>query len=392
MNDLTKKTFLWGIVALVILRFVLVFLLMSNIPFTDMQDGGFRPNFGGSYFPDEVHYFELAKSLAKFSPVANVANVGYPLLLAPIIYFTGATGPENIAKIVFIIQAFLFFGLAIILVALISFEIFKNRKLALLTAALFTIYPYILFFILKLANFPRIIPAFHYQMWINIGADYLSAVLLYFGFYLFIKKYNSGGLNLFFASAVGAVIAAAALARVANILYLPLIFLILTLLKKYRESIGFGFAAFLVYLPQWIYNFYFFGSPLTYGYRIQELSGHGFETKILGGWFSFGNVLIFFERIWLNLPALIWIFPVLIIILALGFWQLFSPYGGALEGGKAEKHLAIILLFWALLNMGFYIFFVDAQSQLRYFIPAIPPLIILFIAGIIKIYEFCRSV
>ena len=367
---------------LVVLRFLMVILLINDIPFTDMRDNGFRPNFGGSYFPDEVHYFELADSFAKFSPVANVANIGYPLFLAPIIYFTGAVGPEDIAKIVFIIQAFLFFGLAIILVALIAKEIFKNGKLALLAALIFTLYPYLLFGVLKLANFARIIPAFHYQMWINIGADYLSAVLLYFGFYLFIKKYNSGGLNLFFASAIGAVIAAAALTRVANILYLPLIFLILTLLKKYRESIGFGLAAFIVYFPQWVYNFYFFGSPFTYGYRIQELSGHGFETKILGGWFSFNNVVIFFERIWLNLPALIWILPILVIILIFGFLKMF----------KQEKTLALILGFWTLLNIGFYIFFVDAQSQLRYFIPSILPLIILFIIGIIKLYEFRRYI
>lgn len=342
-----------------------------------MQMNGWRPNFGGSYWPDEIHYFELAQSFAKFSPVANVANLGYPLFLAPIVYSTGANSPVDIAKIVFIIQAFLFFSLAIILVALISFEILKSRKLSLTAAALFAAYPYILFFILKLANFPRAIPAFHYQMWINIGADYLSAVFLYLGFYLFIKKYNAGGLNLFFASVIGAVIAAAALVRVANILYLSLIFLILIWFKKYRTSIGFGAAAFLVYLPQWIYNFYFFGSPFTYGYRIKELSGHGLETKILGGWFSFNNVLIFFEKIWQNIPAFIWILPVLISVLIIGFWRLF----------KQQKIPALILIFWTLLNIGFYIFFVDAQSQLRYFIPSIPPLIILFILGLSASYE-----
>lgn len=382
MNDVTEKFFIWGIAGLIVLRFILVFLLMNNIPFTDMQAGGFRPNFGGSYFPDEVHYFELAQSFAKISPVANVANIGYPLFLAPIIYFAGAIGPEEIAKIVFIIQAFLFFSLAIIFVALLSFQILKNRKLALIAVALFTIYSYILLLILKLANFPRWIPAFHYQMWITVGADYSSAILLYSGFYLFIKKFNDDKINLFSAAAIGILLSTAALTRVANILYLPLIFLVLIWLKKYRESIIFGFAAFLVYLPQWVYNFYFFGSPFTYGYRIQELSGHGLETKVLGGWLSFNNVIIFFEKIWLNLPILIWILPIIIIILMLGFWKVF----------KQEKTLALVLLFWALLNIGFYIFFVDAQSQLRYFIPSIPPLIILFISGIIKIYGFRRFI
>ena len=380
MNDITKKTFLWGIVGLIILRFVLVILLVNNIPFTDIQVKSFRPNFGGSYFPDEIHYFELAQSFAKFSPIPSVANIGYPLFLAPIVYLTGADSPIDIAKIIFIIQAFLFFGLAIVLVALISFEVFKNKKLSLLAAGLFTIYPYALFGLLKLANFPRVIPAFHYQMWITIGADYLSAVLLYSGFYLFIKKFNDDKISFFSASAIGALLAIAALTRVANILYLPLIFLILIWLKKYHESISFSASAFLVYLPQWVYNFYFFRSPLTYGYRIQELSGHGLETKIIGGWLSFNNVEIFFERIWLHLPILVWILPILFIILILGFWRLLKP----------EKYPATILLFWILINVGFYIFFVDAQSQLRYFIPSIPPLLILLLAGIIKTYEFRR--
>ena len=378
MNDIGKKTFWWGIIGLVVLRFVLVFLLMNNIPFTDMRLDGFRPNFGDSYWPDEINYFNLAQSFAKFSPIANVANIGYSLFLAPIIYLTGAGGPVDIAKIVFIIQAFLFFSLAIILVAFMALEIFKKRNLAFIAAAIFAVYPYLLLAILKLADFPRWIPAFHYQMWITIGADYLSAILLYSGFYLFIKKFNDNKISLFLAAVIGALLTAAALTRVANVLYLPLIFLVLIWLKKYRESTGFGAAAFLVYLPQWVYNFYLFGSPFTYGYRIQELSGHGLETKIIGGWFSLNNVAIFFEKIWLNLPALIWILPILILILILGFWRFF----------KQEKHLAVVLGFWALLNIGFYIFFVASQSQLRYFIPAIPPLIVLFILGVIRIYEF----
>ena len=84
----------------------------------------------------------------------------------------------------------------------------------------------------------------------------------------------------------------------------------------------------------------------------------------------------------MNLPVLIWILPILVIILALGFWRMF----------KQEKNITLVLGFWALLNIGFYIFFVDAQSQLRYFIPSTPPLIILMLAGIIKIYEFSGKI
>jgi len=55
----------------------------------------------------------------------------------------------------------------------------------------------------------------------------------------------------------------------------------------------------------------------------------------------------------------------------MGFWKLF----------RQNKILSLILIFWALLDIGFYIFFIAAQSQLRYFIPSIPPLIILLISG-----------
>ncbi|MBU2082287.1 hypothetical protein KKH14_02585 [Patescibacteria group bacterium] len=204
----------------------------------------------------------------------------------------------------------------------------------------------------------------------------------FWDFIYFIKKFNAEKLTIISVILIGAIVSAAALVRVANILYLPLIFLILIGLKKYRESIAFSTASFLVYLPQWIYNFYFFGSPFTYGYRIKELSGHGLETELLGGWLSFDNVLIFFEKVWQNLPVFIWLLPILILILILGFWRIF----------KQEKHLAVVLGFWILLNIGFYIFFVDAQSQLRYFIPSIPPLIMLLMSGILYLYEYRRNI
>ena len=375
---------------MIILRFATVFLLMNNVPFTDMQMGGFRPHFSGSYWPDEANYFNLAQSFVKLSPIANVANFGYPLFLAPIIYFTNADSPIDITKIVFVIQAFLFFSLAIVLTALTAFEVFstmggsqpkadqplagakssgeKKRSLALLAAAIFTIYPYLIYGVLKISNFSRAIPIFHYQMWISIAADYLSAVLVYSGFYLFIKKFNQNNLNLIGAAIIGALVSVAALVRVANILYLPLIFLILIWLKKYRASASFGAAAFLVYLPQWVYNFYFFGLPWMYGYGVPSF---GFPAGAKVDWFSLNNVSIFFSRIWQNLPTFIWILPILVLILTMGFWKLF----------RQNKILSLILIFWALLDIGFYIFFIAAQSQLRYFIPSIPPLIILLISG-----------
>jgi len=54
---------------------------------------------------------------------------------------------------------------------------------------------------------------------------------------------------------------------------------------------------------------------------------------------------------------------------------------------RREKIIGLILVFWIMLNVGFYVFFIAAASQMRYFIPSIAPLIILFIAGVTKLYE-----
>ena len=94
------------------------------------------------------------------------------------------------------------------------------------------------------------------------------------------------------------------------------------------------------------------------------------------------NVFIFFSKIWQNLPVFVWLLPILILILILGFWRIF----------KQEKYLAVVLGAWILLNIGFYIFFVDAQSQLRYFIPSILPSIMLFMSGILYLYEYRRNI
>jgi len=106
----------------------------------------------------------------------------------------------------------------------------------------------------------------------------------------------------------------------------------------------------------------------------------GFQagTKVLGDWFSFTNVAIFFDHVGNNLPIALVLMPIFVLILGLGFVKIF----------RQQKVLALLLAFWITLNIGFYIFFIDSASQLRYFIPSIPALIVLFFAGIRKLIKF----
>ncbi|MFH0956210.1 MAG: hypothetical protein V1801_03320, partial [Candidatus Falkowbacteria bacterium] len=188
--DISKKTFIWAIVCLIILRIILMILVMNNIPFTNMQDGGFRPTFTESYQPDEPQFFELSKNLAKGQVMKLVPNIGASLVFAPFIYFSGVDSLDKLAPIAFIFQAFILFSLAIILVAFIGYYLFNSRTWALASAFLFVIYPWLLLGIFKFIGYNNAIAAFHYQLWIFTLSDYLSAFWVYLSFLVIFRFFN----------------------------------------------------------------------------------------------------------------------------------------------------------------------------------------------------------
>ena len=127
-EKISKKTFIRFIIGLIFLRIILLFLMMNNVPFTDIQSD-WRPNFGGSYWPDEEVFFNLAKSMADFKPIMSIIYIGYAIFLAPFIYFVGATGPEMIAQTMVIVQGIILFSAALILIVFIGEKFFKNKML-----------------------------------------------------------------------------------------------------------------------------------------------------------------------------------------------------------------------------------------------------------------------
>jgi len=231
--DISRKTFILTILGLILLRILLVVLVMNNIPFTGMTAGGFRPTFTESYQPDELQYFKLTEGLIAGRSEKLVPNIGASLIFAPFIYFTGASLPDELAKSVFIFEAFVLFSLALILVVLIAEKLFNSRKLAVISVALFSVYPWVLLLIFNLAGYKNAIPAFHYQLWIFILSDYLSAFLVYLGFFLIFKWFK----NIFESLAINwqeliiiAVVSGAAiLTRMGNFWLILIIFSTLTL-------------------------------------------------------------------------------------------------------------------------------------------------------------------
>lgn len=373
---MSKKIFIWSIVGLVIIRIILLVLFINNVPFTDMQPT-WRPNFGGSYWPDEEVFFRLAKSIADFKPAESIIYIGYSIFLAPFIYFTGATSPIAIAKPVALVQGVLLFSLSLVLVALIGLRFFKSRKLALLSASAFLIYPYMVYGLWKIIGHQNAVPTFQYQMWIVILSDYLSAFLVLLTFWLFIKcieSFEKINLKPFYYVAMGAVAGLAGLVRPPNLAIAVFIFLYLFYFKKIKKIFIFSASVLTAYLPQLIYNAYFFKWPWIYGDVILS-SGLPQSGKSLSNMWAISNL-------WLNFrhfsPS-----HYFLCFLAMAFVMTSVVVFGLRYLSKNNKNLISVFTFWFLFYILFYGMFEGSFSQLRYFLPIIPLAIYFTMAAVL---------
>ncbi len=375
--DISRKTFVWAIAGLIILRVFLIVLEMNNIPFTDMQTSTWRPNFSGSYHPDEDEIFAIARALASGTVANRVPNLGYPLFITPIVYLTGASNAIDIYKIVFVVEGFILFSLAIILVVLLGYKIFNSRKLAVVGATLFTIYPWPMFLFFKAIGYRNAIAAFHYQLWIFILTDYLSALLVYLSFYLILrlfeekeKTFNQNRGKVILLSIFSGF---AFLTRIGNIWTILIIFAVLLWLKKTKDIVLYISVFSVVYLPQLIYNTLAFGAPWRYGYTYAS-------RYAIGGGFGWHNIFQF-SKLWLNFKNFSPDYYLILFIFSSIFLILISIFGYKYLW-KINKNFAIITITWFWSYTLFYWSFDVSLSQLRYFLPAISPFIFLFVGAI----------
>lgn len=381
--DISKKIFVWSIVGLVVIRIFLLILFINNIPFTDMQPA-WRPNFGGSYWPDEEVFFRLAKSIADFKPTESIIYIGYSIFLAPFIYFTGATNPIMIAKPVALTQGILLFSLSLILVALIGLRFFKSRKVALLSASVFLFYPYLVYGLWKIIGHQNAVPTFQYQMWIVILSDYLSTLLILATFWLFIKfveNLETVKSKFIWCTAIGVLAGAAGLVRPPNLAIAAFIFFFLIYYKKIKEVFIFSISALIIYLPQLIYNTYFFKWPWVYGDVVLP-AGLPQSGKSLSGLWEISNFWLNFRHFSPNYYFLFFIVTAFFVICIFMFGMLYLK--------QTNKRLIPIFAFWFLFYFLFYGMFEGSYSQLRYFLPIIPVFIYFLMGMIIYFLEKFR--
>lgn len=322
---------------------MLVLLITYDLPPTPSHNGWYFHHGG-----DQTAYFDLAKSLVELNPIPTVKPLGFPLLLTPFIYFFGANEPNDILVPTIILHAFIMFNLSIILVALIAERLTKNKLISLSSATLWTFFPYLSLLMVNRHEFIHLMCvqelSWPPSMFFSVLAVYL----------FLLSREKEGKL---YPILTGAVIGLASLIRIANLLFAAMFILILLYEKRFKTSAYTAITAFLLFAPQLAYNFYFFGSPLCFGYQYYSALG---LAKVR---FSLAS----FPRVFITTIAQA---PLIFLSALLGSILLYTY--------AKRKEETIFLLAWQMPYMIFYCFYFASQWVMwRFIMPTIPALCIL---------------
>lgn len=349
------------IIILVIIRIAMAIALIYGFP----EKGNYQE--GYFYLGDEESYFKLAFSLAKFKPIDSYRTLGFPILLLPFIWITQAESFQPLLLPVVIFHACILAPLSIILVALIAKKLTKEWRTAILSTVLWTFFPYLVYTLIHTnPSFCEDVPAMRiaHQMWLQALTDPPSTFLVLLAIYTFLIEYPViTGISFSFATMV----------RPGNI-GLAILFLLFYLYKrKLKHLFLFISSSFLVAIPQFIYNWHFYGSPFKLTTLFIREKSYAAEASYLFGrtvdTFSIRNFFFSFQQIILKFPPVL-LFSVFVIFLAI-IYTLFKLY-------RKSPRVAVILILWILP----YIFIYGSNSSfhesiLHFLMPVIPALIII---------------
>lgn len=245
---------------LIVIRIVMYIGMIVGYPETYGHRGWYLHHGG-----DELSYITFAQHLARFELTDSHRTLGYPLFLVPFIWVFGANGFSDIMIPVTIVQACIVFPCSIVLVLLLAERMTGNRFIALVTAALWTLFPYLLKIFADLGIYlgtsdaevlqARLIQTqvwMVHQMWAQVLSDPLSCFLNILGIFIFLRSLQVTEKKLVILT--GVVSALAFLVRPQEAMLAVICFIMYAGLRRFRDSVIFCLSYGIVLLPQVLYN------------------------------------------------------------------------------------------------------------------------------------------
>lgn len=390
----TRKILIISAIVLIALKIFLL-LLMPHLPhlkqyiisnISGVEHGGYSNYFSAIHEGDDINYYQVSEMVYDFNFQKLERTLGFPLMIVPFIFIFGKSFSDIFFPLV-LFNGFILFSIGMILIIWSSFLIFKKIAPAIFSGFLFLIFPFI-FYVLR--NYgPQFKTGawndinFFNMSWLAAMADQPAAFFaLLILFLMLIAERKKVG--LFFYSLVGFLAGYSAMIRISNIVIVltaVLIIFLYELDKKYKKLFFYGLFAILGFLPQFVYNALFFGSPVSFGYQKQYyVPGWAAPGITKEPMWSFGNFFHLLSRAanysWLAIPAFLIIFILILL--------------GVLYIGKISKRSALILGLWFILPALFYMFFATGTTAMRYYMPTVPAFVILFVAALCAVCDWFK--
>lgn len=244
------RSFSLGLVALVLVRWIVVIMMIKGFPALESHDG-FYFHHGG----DQDYYFEYGEVLAQGSFDRYFAvNLGQPALMAIAIRIFNATTFTEILPTIVAINGFLFGGLSVILVGRLSERLSGSCRAGYIAAGLWALMPWIMW-IGFLPHPNRLwlqspyVPGVAWLQGIPDGPAVFFALLALHMLVVWIDVPRPSWLV-----ASGAALGVMLLFRFQLVFIVALAILVVILERRMRASIGLVVIVALAYLPQVIYN------------------------------------------------------------------------------------------------------------------------------------------
>ncbi len=335
-----------------------------------------RGSYKGGYFylGDEDEYFKLAFSLARFKPVDSYRTLGFPILLLPFIWITQANSSEQLLLPVAIFHACVLAPISVMLVASIAKKLSKDWKVALLSATIWTLFPYLVYmFVHTNLLFCKDVPAMRmaHQMWVQALSDPPAAFFVLLAINTFLIYLNKE--NIKYSLLTGIFFGWATLIRPGNFIMAVSFLSFYLYERKLKYLILFVSGIFFILLPQFIYNWLFYSSPFKFSSLFATDKIYAIQLGNLFGrtvdMFSTRNLFFSLQQIILKFPFVILLF--ILFILLVMVYTIFRLY-------RVSPKVTLVLILWIvpyLLVYASYINFYD--SVLHFLIPIIPALIII---------------
>jgi len=241
---------------------------------------------------DNEAYFNLARDVLTGTPHSSQYTLGFPLLLTPFLVIFRPQDPQDILQVVAAFWGIAMYPLGQWTLTWLAERLTGSRVLALLSTFLWTMLPLVFYGIFSAFSLIYAAESFAVlaettsvrQTWAQILSDGPATLFTLLLIVVFFRQLE-GEDRVWWAIKMGTLAGFLMMIRYTGVLTGLLIGVILLAQRRWRVAAVVAVSAFVVFLPQMIYNWAFFGSPLTTGYQVLVTSppDGAFSTLYLSG-------------------------------------------------------------------------------------------------------------